>query len=232
VRVTVAADGDAGLHAHRDLLGASVRWVGSDEGARPWIDGLGLIGAHNRANAALARVALAELGVPEAASEEALAVAAAGFAGLESRLQRVASVAGVEFVDDGLSTNVLPTLAAVASYPGRRVALLVGGHDRGIDYAPLARGLHDRTDPTLVLTLPDNGDRIAAALAAAPAPAVTVESADDLDEAVGRAFGWARPDGVVLLSPAAPSFGRFRDYRHRAEVFTAAVKRLAARSSG
>ena len=56
--------------------------------------------------------------------------AAEGSRGLESRLQHVASVDGVDFVDDGLSTNVLPTLAAVASYPGRRVALLVGGHPR------------------------------------------------------------------------------------------------------
>jgi UDP-N-acetylmuramoylalanine--D-glutamate ligase len=223
VAVVLAAGGDERLRARADLLGP-VRWVGPDDGA--WVARLGMVGAHNRANAALARAALAELGVPGASSEEALASAATGFAGLESRLQRVAAVGGVDFVDDGLSTNVLPTLAAVASYPGRRVALLVGGHDRGIDYAPLARGLHDRTDSTLVLTMPDNGDRIAAALAADPAPGVSVESVPGLEEAVARAWAWARPDGVVLLSPAAPSFGRFRDYRHRAEVFTAAARGL------
>ena len=44
------------------------------------------------------------------------------------------------FVDDSLSTNVLPTLAALDAFPGRRVALIVGGQDRGIDYAPLAAG--------------------------------------------------------------------------------------------
>ena len=48
------------------------------------------------------------------------------------------------------------------------------------------------------------------------------------DEAVARAFAWARPDGVVLLSPAAPSFGRFRDYRDRAEHFTQAMRGCAA----
>jgi UDP-N-acetylmuramoylalanine--D-glutamate ligase len=233
VRVTVANGGDEGLRARRDLLGPNVRWVGPADGARvpevgraDWIDRLALVGAHNRANAAVARVALVELGVPEAGSEDALAAGAAGFAGLESRLQSVASLGGVEFVDDGLSTNVLPTLAAVASYPGRRVALLVGGQDRGIDYAPLARGLHHRTDPTLVVAMPDNGDRIAAALAADPAPAVAWDRVGDLEEGVRRAYEWARPDGVVLLSPAAPSFGRFRDYRHRAEVFTAVAKGL------
>ena len=45
------------------------------------------------------------------------------------------------FVDDSLSTNVLPTLAALDAFPGRRVALIAGGQDRGIDYAPLAAGL-------------------------------------------------------------------------------------------
>jgi UDP-N-acetylmuramoylalanine--D-glutamate ligase len=227
VRITVANGDDANLRARRPLLGADVRWVGEAD-AGPWSDGLGLVGAHNRVNAAVARAALVELGVPQAGSDAALTAAAAGFEGLDSRLQLVATVGGVDFVDDGLSTNVLPTLAALAAYPGRRVALLVGGQDRGIDYAPLARGLQDRGDPTLVIALPDNGERIAAALRTDPAPAVTVEEADDLEAGVRRAHGWARPDGVVLLSPAAPSFGRFRDYRHRAEVFTAAAKALSA----
>ncbi len=46
----------------------------------------------------------------------------------------------------------------------------------------------------------------------------------DLDAAVAAAFAWARPDGVVLLSPAAPSFGRFRDYRDRGDQFAAAMR--------
>jgi UDP-N-acetylmuramoyl-L-alanine---L-glutamate ligase len=227
-RVVVANGSDARLRTRAALLGPHVRWVEPEEPDTPraWSDGLGLIGAHNRMNALVARVALEELGVPEAGSSDALATAAEGFEGLESRLQLVASVGGVDFVDDGLSTNVLPTLAALASYPGRRVALLVGGQDRGIDYGPLARGLHDRTDPTLVVTLPDNGDRIAQALRADPAPAVDIAAEESLEAGVRSAYRWARPDGVVLLSPAAPSFGRFVDYRHRAEVFTAAAKDL------
>ena len=49
----------------------------------------------------------------------------------------------------------------------------------------------------------------------------------DLDDAVAAGFTWASPDGVVLLSPAAPSFGRFRDYRDRAEAFARAVRALS-----
>ena len=73
---------------------------------------------------------------------------------LPSRLTSVGTIGGVTFVDDSLSTNVLPTLAALDSFPGCRIALIAGGHDRGIDYAPLAAGVLARPAPTLVLTLP------------------------------------------------------------------------------
>src|SRR5262245_65281401 len=130
----------------------------------------GLLGAHGRRNALIARACLRALGVPEADDEGALARAAAGFEPLAHRLQVIGKVGGVTFVDDSLSTNVLPTLAAMDSFPGRRVALIVGGNDRGIDYAPLAAGLLAREAPTFVLTLPDSGPRISAAFESAGAP--------------------------------------------------------------
>jgi UDP-N-acetylmuramoylalanine--D-glutamate ligase len=134
-------------------------------------------------------------------------------------------VSGVTFVDDGLSTNVLPTLAAVEAFPDRRVALIVGGQDRGIDYRALGEGLRSRTTPVRILTVPDNGPHIRTMIEAAdPGPAVTTEDCPDLPDAVRTGYAWARPDGVVLLSPAAPSFGRFRDYRDRGAVFAAAVE--------
>ena len=136
----------------------------------------------------------------------------------------VGEVGGVTFVDDSLSTNVLPTLAAMDAFPGRRVALIAGGHDRGIDYRPLAAGLAARDAPTLVLAVPDSGPRIQAAIEAAGPAKVDVVACDGLEVAVQRGFGWAVPDGVVLLSPAAPSFGRFRDYRDRGEAFAHAMR--------
>ncbi|MGO4255435.1 UDP-N-acetylmuramoyl-L-alanine--D-glutamate ligase [Marmoricola sp. RAF53] len=224
VEVVVVPAGDPGLARHRDLLGEHVVEVGpGSEGA--WVDALGLLGAHNRRNALLAREALVRLGVPGADDDAAVARAARDYQPLRSRLTAVGTVGGVDFVDDSLSTNTLPTLAAVDAFAGRRVALLVGGHDRGIDYVPLAEGLAGRADPLLVLTLPDNGPRIAAALAE-HAPGVDTRPADDLVAAVGAAYAWARPDGVVLLSPAAPSFGRFKDYAERADVFEAAMRDL------
>ena len=175
--------------------------------------------------------------MPGAADDARLRAAAAGYQPLPSRLTPVGTVGGVTFVDDSLSTNVLPTLAALDAFPGRRIALIVGGHDRGIDYAPLAAGVLARPAPTYVLTLPDSGPRIraqieAAARRAPPAgPSAGAHAAfagvtdcPDLEAAVAAGFRWAQPDGVVLLSPAAPSFGQFRDYRDRGEAFAREVR--------
>ena len=226
------ANGDSDLiRARRKLLGPEVRWVhADDEPDARWMEPLQLLGTHNRRNALIARELLRRLEVPGADDDDALRTAAEGFAGLESRLQVIGSVGGVTFVDDGLSTNVLPTLAAVDAFSDRPVALIVGGQDRGIDYAPLADGLRSRTPGSLlVLTIPDNGPRIREALlAGTPGPAgpVTVVEAADVSDAVEQGYAWAagaQPNGVVLLSPAAPSFGRFRDYRQRGEAFAAAM---------
>jgi UDP-N-acetylmuramoylalanine--D-glutamate ligase len=223
VRAVVAEDG-AALRARAADLGPGVRWIGAD-GDVSWTTGLGLLGEHNVRNALIARAALVELGVPGADDDERIAAAAQGFAGLGSRLRTVGTVGGVDFVDDSLSTNVLPTLAAVDAFGGRRVALLVGGHDRGIDYAPLAAGLTGRPD-LVVLTMPDSGPRIAAALRAG-APDLDVRECGGLAEATRAGFAWAGGDGVVLLSPAAPSFGQYRNYADRSADFIATVELLS-----
>jgi UDP-N-acetylmuramoylalanine--D-glutamate ligase len=244
------ANGDSSLIRDRaSLLAPTVEWVYADEPGTTWMEPLGLPGQHNRRNALIARHVLAALGnaagdrdlADRVADDASLRRAADGFTPLPSRLTTVGTVDGVTFVDDSLSTNVLPTLAALDAFPGRPVALIVGGQDRGIDYAPLAQGVRDREDPTLVLTLPDSGPRISAAFTASTAGSTAgtagstagtagdqgfagVADCPDLDAAVAAGFEWARPDGVVLLSPAAPSFGHFRDYRDRGDQFAAAMR--------
>ena len=173
--LTVANGDSALLREHAALLGPRVDWVSEhDDPAATWMEPLGLPGRHNRRNALIARRCLAALGVPGAADDAALRAAAVGYQPLPSRLTPVGTAGGVTFVDDSLSTNVLPTLAALDAFPGRRIALIVGGHDRGIDYAPLAAGIVARDAPTYVLTLPDSGPRIRTQIEAAarsPAPA-------------------------------------------------------------
>jgi UDP-N-acetylmuramoyl-L-alanine---L-glutamate ligase len=229
------ADGDSDLlRQHERLLGPRVEWVSADgDPAAGWMEPLGLPGRHNRRNALIARRCLIAAGVSAAADDARLATAAEGYQPLPSRLTAIRTVGGVTFVDDSLSTNVLPTLAALDAFDGRRVALIVGGHDRGIDYAPLAAGLVARAAPTLALTLPDSGPRIraqverAAANGASATAFAGAHDCPDLEAAVAAGFRWARPDGVVLLSPAAPSFGRFRDYRDRSEAFAHAVRAIS-----
>ncbi|MEO7126664.1 MAG: UDP-N-acetylmuramoyl-L-alanine--D-glutamate ligase [Nakamurella sp.] len=232
--VTVA-DGDSPLlRAHAGLLGPHIEWVHATDGAdltdsadsadAQWLDELGLLGTHNRRNAMIARRALQSMGIGQADDEAALAAAARGFIGLPSRLQTVGHRGGVIFVDDGLSTNVLPVLAAVDAFKGRRVALLVGGKSRGIDYGALGVGLRTRKTPCLMVTMPTNGRDIHAQVAdAGPGEAVAIVDAESLDDAVKIAAQWAEPDGVVLLSPAAPSFDLYRDYRDRGRAFIAAM---------
>ena len=266
------ANGDSDLLRERaGLLGPRVEWVREDdEPGADWTEPLGLPGRHNRRNALIARRCLVALGVPGADDDARLRAAAAGYQPLPSRLAPVGTIGGVTFVDDSLSTNVLPTLAALDAFPGRRIALIVGGQDRGIDYAPLAAGVLARRAPTYVLTLPDSGPRIRAQMEAAQIETAQIETAQietaqietaqietaqietaqietaqietaqietggfagvtdcrDLDDAVRAGFGWAQPDGVVLLSPAAPSFGQFRDYRDRGDAFGRAVRTLS-----
>ncbi|HEY3942822.1 MAG TPA: UDP-N-acetylmuramoyl-L-alanine--D-glutamate ligase [Acidimicrobiales bacterium] len=243
----VVANGDDPLlRARPELAGPDVEWVGGPPtAADAWVEGLGLPGAHNARNARLGAAVLRALGVPEAGDPGALAGAAPGFDPLPSRLQVIGSLDGVTFVDDSLSTNALSAAVAIRSFPGRPLAALVGGQDRGIDYGDLAVAIAERDAPTLVLCMGASGARVADALRHAEAPAgaaptppradgapglevVELPEPTDLHDATARAYRWARPGGVVLLSPAAPSFDAFVDYRHKAGVFAQAARALGA----
>ncbi len=221
--ITIAQGNSPALRAHAADLGGDVRWVSALAG--PWSEGLGLTGAHNLANAELAREALLALGINEAKDEELLRRAAHGFTGLPGRFSTAGSIGAVRFIDDSLATNVLPTLAALDAVRGHRVALLLGGHDRGIDYHSLITALQRRGEPTLVIGLPDSGPRLVEAIAATPTT-TEVRTADSVAEATALGYAWADPDGVVLLSPAAPSFSQFTSWKERSASFRAAIDEL------
>ncbi len=226
--VTVSNAEDAVVIDHRSQLGTRVCWVPDADLPSRWTGRLPLLGRHNTLNALMAQAILRELGVEQATDDDALAAAAEGYEPLASRLAVIGEIDGVTFVDDSLSTNVLPTLAALDAFPDRRVALIAGGFDRGVDYAPLAVGVAARQAPLLVLGVPASGPRIIEALhAAEPGPLVETRLTAGVEEATRLGFDWAAPDGVVLLSPAAPSFGVFRDYRERAAAFAAAMRKMA-----
>jgi UDP-N-acetylmuramoyl-L-alanine---L-glutamate ligase len=221
-QLTVADGDSAELRAESAQLGPNIEWI-RDEPAS-WTASLGLPGAHNRRNALIARACMIALGVEEAGDGGALAAAAHGFTPLDSRLSDIGTVGDVRFIDDSLSTNALATVAALDTFEGQSVALIVGGADRGIDYRPLAERVAARHDPTFVATLPANGQRIHTAIVEAGA-ATEVHDTGDLDSAVDLALGWVTPGSVVLLSPAAASFGQFSNYKERADAFRRAMER-------
>jgi UDP-N-acetylmuramoylalanine-D-glutamate ligase len=222
--VAIVNGSDGALREHAGDLGASVRWIEADD--EPWIAALGLPGRHNLRNAAMARALLDALGIAESADDALMTTAAQGFSGLPSRCHSLGQVDGVEFIDDSLSTNVLPAQVALEAFGDRPIALLVGGRDRGLDYSPLGHSLASRDLPTLVVTLPDNGPRIGREIREVTGDRISVIDAANLTEGVAAAFAWSEPGGVVLLSPAAPSFGQFTDYRDRARAFSDAAARL------
>jgi UDP-N-acetylmuramoyl-L-alanine---L-glutamate ligase len=221
--ITIAQGRSAPLRAAADLLGGDVRWV--DDLAGSWAEPLGLVGTHNLANAEIARAVLVALEIEGAHDDAALAEAAAGFAGLPGRLNLVATQGGVSFVDDSLATNVLPTLAALDSFPHERLALLLGGHDRGVDYTELIEALANRAAPTLVLGLPASGPRLVEAISSMSSTTETA-AVGSVAEAVRVGAAWVGDEGVVLLSPAAPSFSQFASWKERSEAFRAAVAAL------
>ncbi|MGY0007999.1 UDP-N-acetylmuramoyl-L-alanine--D-glutamate ligase [Micromonospora sp. I033] len=180
---------------------------------------LPLVGRHNEGNLCVALAVLDALGVDVVAGRDSLAIAVAGFQGLAHRLTEIPDPSGLTFVDDTLATSPYAAMHAIDAYEGRPLTVIVGGTDRGLDYTPLRDHLAERE--ITVIGIPDSGPRIVEALAGLPA--VRTESAEDLVAAVGLARKLTPAGGVVLLSPAAPSYGQFRNFEHRSEVFAQAV---------
>lgn len=223
------------LRDRAELLGHNIRWIEDDQSSpqNAWVESLGLNGVHNVRNALIARAVLVALKVPEASSQELLSEAAKGFSPLPSRCRLIGSVGNVDFIDDSLSTNVLPVLAALETFAERRLVLLVGGYDRGIDYLPLGESLSKRTVETLVITMPDNGPRIGQEILACKPTNVEVKDMPSLSAGVEAAYDWARtqPNTVILLSPAAPSFGQFENYQDRSDAFASAMQNCSQPNS-
>ena len=153
--------------------------------------------------------------------------ALADFEPLPHRLRPVATVRERIFVDDSISTVPESALAALATWrPRGPVTLILGGDDRGQDVSELAAALVDPAVRTALL--PPLGTRIAEAIRAAAAPGVgdRIAEVTDLAEAVAWADRATPAGGAVVLSPAAPSFGAFRDFTHRGETFAKLVADL------
>jgi UDP-N-acetylmuramoylalanine--D-glutamate ligase len=177
----------------------------------------GLVGRHNQANALAALLAGRLAGATPAQARSALLA----FRPLEHRMELVAETSGVAYYDDSKGTNVGAVVASLDGFP-RPVVLIAGGRDKGGDYAPLAAVL--KRFGRAAILIGEAADKIETALRGV----LPVERAATMDDAVDAARRLAQPGDAVVLSPACSSFDMFRDYKHRAEVFRAAVAHIAA----
>jgi UDP-N-acetylmuramoylalanine--D-glutamate ligase len=177
---------------------------------------LKLSGLHNAANA-MAALALCEaIGVAPAGLIEPLK----SFAGLPHRVETVAEINGVLYVDDSKGTNVGATLAAIEGM-GRQVAIVLGGDGKGQDFSPLKPALEKHGRAVALI-----GRDAAAIGMALEGSGIPTRIYGDMEAAVRWLAGHAQAGDCVLLSPACASLDMYKNYAHRAQAFIDAVKGL------
>lgn len=186
---------------------------------------LPLMGRHNEWNLCVALGALRAVGVDCVAESDRLARAVATVPALQHRLTPIDDPSGITFVDDSLSTIPQSAIHAIEAYADRPLTVIVGGEDRGVDYRPLRDFLAESSVVATLIGIPDSGARILGEVRGLPG--VTAVEAEDLVAAVRLGRELTPTGGVVLLSPAAPSYGRFDNYAHRGRVFRQAVQDTA-----
>ena len=141
------------------------------------------------------------------------------FAGLQHRLELVATVGGIRYYNDSKATNVDAAVKAVLSF-NQPVVLIAGGRHKGADYAPLVRAANAHVKEAVFLG--ESMDLLSASFNGK----IPFSLAKNMDDAVSRAFDCAEKGDAVLLAPACSSFDMFSDYGHRGSAFKKAVERL------
>ncbi len=197
---------DGGLH-HADLA-LVARW-----------DDVALRGRHNQQNA-MAAVALA---AHAGAGHDALAAGLASFPGVAHRLEVVADIGGVRYVNDSKATNPDAAIAALDAYP-TRVHLIVGGRGKGTSFDTLA--VAARTAVVCAYLVGEAGAEIGEALCR---EGIAVRPAGSIAQAVAAAARHASAGDVVLLAPACTSWDQYANFEERGDDFRAVVQFLETR---
>ena len=192
-------------------------------------DALRIKGRHNASNALAALALCTGIDIPMGPLLHGLRE----YKGEPHRMQSVAIVEGVEYIDDSKGTNVGATLAALnglgqsgsgsASSARAKIILIAGGEGKGQDFSPLSQALARHAKAIILI-----GRDAPAIRSAIASSGVTIRDADTLERAVESAAEMAESGDLVLLSPACASFDMFKDYAHRAQVFIDAVNELAS----
>ena len=175
-----------------------------------------LKGKHNAYNTMAASIAATTLGI----RKEKIREAVSNFHNLEHRMEFVATVKGIDFINDSKATNVNSTWYALESMQ-KSTVLVLGGVDKGNDYSLIAELVKEKVKAIICMGT-DNKKIIEFFKGIVP---VIVE-ADSASKAVAESFQIAEKGDVVLLSPACASFDLFKNYEDRGRQFKAAVKEL------
>ena len=187
------------------------------------VDDLLIRGQHNASNALAALALCRAIHLPFAPLLQALR----DYPGEPHRVETVATVKGVTYIDDSKGTNVGATVAAVKGLgesnisDGRKIILIAGGLGKDQDFSPLAPVVSRYVGA--VMLIGKDASHIREALAGT---GVELIDCDSLEQAVSRGAEHAGNGDIVLLSPACASMDMFRDYAHRSEVFVSEVYRL------
>ena len=174
-----------------------------------------LKGAHNLENVLAAVCAGALMGC----APEKIRQTVVDFKAVEHRLEFAATIRGVDYYNDSKATNVDATLKALESFPSN-IHLILGGKDKGSDYAVLNDLLRQRVKRVYTIGA-------AAAKIESQIKGVEVVHAETLENALRKANAAAQPGDVVLLAPACASFDQFKSYEHRGKMFKEIVRGLA-----
>jgi UDP-N-acetylmuramoylalanine--D-glutamate ligase len=180
---------------------------------------LGVLGDHNVANAMAAASAALAMGLDRDAVREGLR----SFAGVPHRLEVVAEIEGVRFVNDSKATNVASAVVGIGALGGGVHAIL-GGSEKGEPFAPLLAPLREHAAAAYLIGA--TADRLATELAPVIADGVALHRCDDLDDAIRHAAAAARSGEAVLLSPACASFDAFENFERRGDRFREVVGAL------
>ncbi len=181
----------------------------------PILDNAYLTRPHNLANVCAVLTVLRVLDQDIPAALQAME----SFQGLPHRQQELGEKDGLLYVNDSLSTTPHASIAAMEAYTGRALTLIAGGFDRGIDYTPLVDYVLRRPNIAIVCMGP-SGERIFKALEERGAKTIALTLT--MEDAIAFARANTTTGGLVLLSPAAPSYGLFKDYAERGHRFTEA----------
>ena len=180
------------------------------------INDFALKGKHNYYNSMAASMATTAIDIRKEKIREALQT----FETLEHRMEPVATIKGVEFINDSKATNVNSTWYALESME-KPVVLILGGVDKGNDYAILKELVAEKVKA--IVCMGTDNSKIHEAFTSVVPQIVNTENAKD---AVEAAFHFAGKGDVVLLSPACASFDLFKNYEDRGLQFKKAVKNL------